>query len=146
MLFVSAGVIAIALGVYFFFMSKDVFLRGMGYSLIAIALIQIVVGSTVWVRSPKDIERVNQVVKNEPAKIQIEEIPRMETVMKSFVLYRYIEVALIIAGLILMFFISKKPLFQGIGMGLFIQASLMLLFDFFAEKRGFDYLDFLKNL
>ena len=34
---------------------------------------------------------------------------------------------------------------KGLGIGLSIQSLLMLILDFFAEKRGHMYLDFLKE-
>jgi hypothetical protein len=37
-------------------------------------------------------------------------------------------------------------IWKGIGLGLFIQASFMLLLDFFAENRGKTYLEFLYTL
>jgi multidrug transporter EmrE-like cation transporter len=80
-LFVFVGLVAIGFATYFFIKVKQPFYNGMAYPLIAVALIQIVVGSTVYFRSPKDIARVSQMVQTEKAKIQSEEIPRMETVM-----------------------------------------------------------------
>ncbi len=65
--------------------------------------------------------------------------------MKNFVLYRYIEIALLVIGLIFYFFFEHQSLLNGLGIGLVIQSALMLFLDYFAEKRGFEYLDFLIN-
>ena len=35
---------------------------------------------------------------------------------------------------------------RGAGIGLFVQAGLMLALDFFAERRGTSYLDWLRSL
>jgi hypothetical protein len=145
-LFVVVGIVAIALAAYFFIKIKQPFYDGMAYPLIAIALIQMVVGSSVYFRSPKDIARVNQLVQTEAARIQTEEIPRMKTVMKNFVLYRWIEIALMLVGLFLFLYCEPETLWKGVGLGLFIQSGFMLLLDFFAESRGKMYLDFLENL
>jgi hypothetical protein len=85
-------------------------------------------------------------ISNDKEKIKTEEIPRMETVMKNFLIYRYVELVLMIAGLILMFTFKENEFVKGVGIGLFIQAGLMLTLDFFAEKRGHEYLTFLINL
>jgi hypothetical protein len=111
-----------------------------------IALIQLVVGSSVYFRSPKDIARVNQIMQTETAKIQTEEIPRMETVMKNFVLYRWIEIALIVIGIVLFLYFQPMTLWKGVGLGLAIQSSFMLLLDYFAESRGKVYMDYLQDL
>jgi hypothetical protein len=144
--FMGVGVIAIILGIYFWFNFKEPFYRGFAIPLILIGLIQVVVGTTVYLRSPKDIIRVENIVKNEPAKIQTEEIPRMEVVMKNFVVYRYVEIALMLAGILLYLFFPKQSFWKGIGLGLLIQAGLMLTLDYFAEKRGTEYQQYLKTL
>jgi hypothetical protein len=109
---------------------------GFAIPLVAVALIQLVVGTTVYIRSPKDIEKVNAILKNEPATMKSEEQTRMQVVMKNFVIYRNIEIALIIFGGILLFFAQAESIWKGVGLGLVIQASLMLGLDYFAEQRG----------
>jgi hypothetical protein len=118
----------------------------MAYPLIAIALIQIVVGSSVYFRSPKDILRVEQIVQTEQQKIQTEEIPRMEIVMKNFVIYRWVEIALLFVGIIFFFYFRPISISKGIGLGLSIQSGFMLLLDFFAESRGKVYLEYLRTI
>lgn len=145
-LFILVGIIAIAVAVYFVLKLKQPFHNGMAISLFAVALIQITVGTSVYFRSPKDILRVNQIVQNEKYKIQKEEIPRMEVVMKNFVIYRWIEILLLIVGLVLVFTLSTHTFLKGIGLGLALQSGFMLLLDYFAESRGSVYLDYLKQL
>jgi hypothetical protein len=41
---------------------------------------------------------------------------------------------------------SENLLLNGIGLGLFIQSSVVLLLDFFAERRGEVYLAYLKTI
>jgi hypothetical protein len=120
LLFVLVGLAAIAASIYFLIKIKQPFYTGMVLPLIGIALIQIIVGSSVYFRSPKDISRVNQIVQTNKSAINSEEIPRMQVVMKNFVLYRWIEIA--------------------------FQSSFMLLLDYFAESRGKAYLMFLQSL
>jgi hypothetical protein len=146
LLFVLVGLIALLLASYFLTKVKQSFYTGIAYPLIAIGAIQLVVGSSVYIRSPKDIVRVNQLVQSDKARIQSEEIPRMKTVMKNFVLYRWIEIVLVLTGISLFFFFNSNLLLKGIGLGLAIQSALMLLLDFFAESRAKAYLNFLQDL
>jgi hypothetical protein len=145
-LFVLVGVFAIIFAAYFLVKVKLPFYSGMAYPLIAVAIIQIVVGTSVYFRSPKDILRVNNIVEHEKSKIYAEEIPRMEVVMKNFVIYRWIEILLLLLGIIMFFYFEPNTLWEGVGLGLAIQASFMLLLDFFAESRGKTYLEFLQQL
>ena len=90
--------------------------------------------------------RVQTYITNEPQKIQIDEIPRMEKVLSNFVIYRYVEIALIILGIVLMYSSMNDTFWRGIGLGLFIQASIVLSLDFFAERRGHHYIVYLQEL
>jgi hypothetical protein len=145
LVFLGIGIIAMAIGAWFLATKTDNLLRGVAYPFIIIALIQIGVGAGIFLRSPKDIARVTQIVQNEPTKIQSEEIPRMEKVMQSFVTIRYVEIALLLIGLVLAFTMSNNPLWRGVGIGLAIQSLLMLGADYFAEARGHVYLAELKK-
>lgn len=146
LLFAAVGLVAIILASYFLIKIKQPFYNGMAIPLILIALIQLTVGASVYLRSPKDILKVENMLSNDKEKIRTEEIPRMETVMKNFLIYRYVELVLMIAGLILMFIFKENEFVKGIGIALFIQAGLMLALDFFAKKRGHEYLSFLIDL
>jgi hypothetical protein len=145
-LFVLLGAVAITFATYCFFKIKQPFYFGMVYPLITVALIQIVVGTSVYLRSPKDIVRVNEMIQTDKSRIQTEEIPRMEVVMKNFVIYRWVEIVLFAIGIIFIFYFQPLTFWKGFGIGLTVQAGIMLLLDFFAESRGKVYLDFLKTL
>jgi hypothetical protein len=71
----------------------------------------------------------------------------MEKVMKNFTLLRWIEIALLIVGLALVYrFTGNRNFYWGIGLGLAMQAALMLGADYFAERRGGIYLTGLRSL
>lgn len=146
LLFVSVGAMAIAFAIYFLVGAKQPLYTGMAYPFIAVALIQIIVGSTVFFRSPKDIQRVESMIQTEKSRIQSEEIPRMEVVMKNFEIYKWIEICLLGVGLFLFFYFSDSSFWKGVGLGLAIQAGFMLFLDFFAESRGKVYLEYLKSI
>jgi hypothetical protein len=146
LLFIGFGVFAILLSVYLFFFIKESFWKGLGIPLLFFSIIQIVIGATIYTRSPKDNLRVETILKYEPGKIQSEEIPRIEKVMKNFVYYRYFEITMIFLGIILMYALSNYGFWKGFGLGLFIQCAVLLSLDFFAEKRGQIYLEHLKEV
>ncbi len=146
LLFIFVAIIAFLVSIYFLLKIKVSFFSGISLALMMIAAIQLFVGSTVYFRSSKDIERVTTFIENDRGKIQSEEIPRMKIVMKNFVIYRYVEMALTILGLILFLFFPSQTFWKGVGVGLFIQSILMLSFDYFAEKRGTEYLQYLTTI
>ncbi len=142
--FVMIGILAILLGVYFLFKSVDPFLKGIAYPFIAIALIQVTVGISVYFRTPSDILKVEKYLQDK-SKITTIEIPRMEKVMTNFSFYKMIEIGLILIGIFLFFFFKDNIFLKGIGLGLIIQSGVMLTLDIFAEVRGTIYLNELKN-
>jgi fatty-acid desaturase len=125
---------------------KDSFWKGLAIPLLFFSLVQIAIGTIIYTRSPKDNLRVEYILKNEPEKIKTEEIPRMEKVMNNFVYYRYFEIAMILFGVILMFSLTNYGFWKGFGLGLFIQCALLLSLDFFAEKRGHRYTQYLQTV
>ena len=145
-LFLSLSLLGIALAVIFLSVTKTSFTKGIAIPFILVSALEIVVGLTLIYRSPKDIKRVETYLSKKPEMIQTEEIPRMEKVMRNFVIFRYTEITLIIIGVILMYGARQNSLWNGIGMGLFIQSSTVLLLDFFAERRGEVYLAYLRTV
>lgn len=142
-LFLFMGVVALTLAVGFLLGLKTAFWKGVAIPFLIVAILEMVVGYTIVRRSPKDIVRVENYYKSDPAKIIDQEIPRMEKVMSNFVLFRYLEITLIVLGIFLMYSTQKDTFLRGIGFGLFIQASIVLSLDFFAERRGKVYMDYL---
>ena len=145
LVFVIVGTAAILSGFYFLVVINSKFYNGLSWPLIFIAVIQIFVGTIIYFRSPTDEKRVLNFAQNSPKNIKNLEIPRMDKVMTKFKLYRYIEISLIILGLILFLIASPTGFWKGVGLGIIIQAAIMLLADSLAEKRGQYYLDFLKS-
>lgn len=144
-IFILIGVIALAMALYFIFVLKTVFWKGLAMPFIIVASLEFIVGYTIVTRSPKDITRVETFIKKETQSIKTLEIPRMEKVMSNFVIFRYAEIALIILGMALMYSSMNDTFWRGIGLGLFIQASIVLCLDFFAERRGYHYMEYLKE-
>jgi hypothetical protein len=144
-IFILIGVIAFTMALYFFFALKTSFWKGAAIPFIIVALLEFMVGYTIVTRSSKDSIRVQTFITNEPQKIETDEIPRMEKVLSNFVIYRYVEIALILLGIVLIYRSMNYTFWRGIGLGLFIQASIVLSLDFFAERRGYHYMLYLQE-
>ena len=142
LLFLIIGLTAIIISIIFFIFIKTnpAFFKGLAIPLLAIGLIQCVVGYTVYARTDKQKADVAYNIGMEPAAyVKQTEMPRMKTVMKNFIIYRWVEIILIITGLILIFLYRSNPdktFWYGFGLALAIQAVIMLGADYFAEKRG----------
>jgi hypothetical protein len=145
-IFILVGLIAFAMALFFIFALKTSFWKGVAIPFIIVALLEFMVGYAIVTRSSKDILRVQTYITKEPRKIRSDEIPRMEKVLNNFVIYRYVEIALILLGIVLMYSSMNDTFWRGIGLGLFIQAGIVLSLDFFAERRGHIYILYLQEL
>jgi ABC-type xylose transport system permease subunit len=149
--FLILGLMAVLAALALLYFTKSNFWRGFAMPLILIGILQVVVGYTVYTRSDKDRTRVVYALDMNPETIQSNELPRMKTVMKNFIVYRYVEIFLGIIGLLLIIFLGSnnsyenswqgKAFWYGLGIALFIQSFLILSADYFAEKRGKVYID-----
>ncbi|MEQ8474044.1 MAG: hypothetical protein RIC35_22800 [Marinoscillum sp.] len=141
---VVISIVCIGSSVYFL-QVQSVQLKGIASTFLPISIFLMIVCVGVIVRTPTDIERVTNFYNTQPAKIQTEEITRMEKVMKSFKVIKTVEIGLFLVGVALMVIFWHKDLVRGIAAGLIIQGLVMYLFDHFAELRGQVYMDFLKS-
>jgi len=139
LIFMAIGIITISFSAYALLKWGDSFFKGFAIPVILIGLIQLVVGSTVYFRTPKQIKDLEMLYQKDKVAFVEAETPRMETVMKNFSLYKKVEVVFVVIGLLLIFFSSSKEFWLGIGVGMLLQGALMLTADIFAERRGTKY-------
>jgi hypothetical protein len=118
----------------------------MAYPLAAIALIQIVVGSTVYFRTDAQTADLHQQLAGDPAAYASAELPRMETVRRSFAIYKIIEIILLVAGVAGYFLLRDRQTLFAVSLGLVLQAALMLALDLVAERRADVYIEQIRRL
>lgn len=138
LLFILVGVLAIGVAVWLWMNGHR--LKSMAFPLVAIAVIQLVVGGTVYLRTDSQVAALTAQLNSAPAQLKSDELKRMDVVMKNFALYKGIEMVLLTAGLLLVAFAQKSDLATGFGAGLLLQSAFMLCLDMFAEARGKEYL------
>jgi len=139
LIFVFFGIVTIGFSLYTLLKWGDGFYKGFAVPVILIGLVQLVVGSTVYFRTDKQAQNLEALYQKDKVTFAKAETPRMETVMKNFSLYKKVEVAFIVIGLLLILLAPSKELWFGIGIGMLLQGALMLNADIFAERRGTTY-------
>lgn len=137
LLFIVVGALAIAAALVLLRWRSS--LRGMALPLIAVALIQLVVGGTVYLRSDAQAAQLQQQARDAPAQFKRAETARMKTVITNFELYRSIEIGLLALGMALVVLLRNREFWFAFGLGLVLQAGFMLALDHFAEARAHDY-------
>lgn len=144
LLFLMAGAAAIAASIYLWATGSPH--RAMAWPLTAIALIQIVVGWTVWARTDGQMKDLHTLLAKDRTAYAAVEAPRMATVRRSFRVYKAIEIVLLVAGLAGAVFLRDRVALHAASVGLALQAGLMLVFDLYAESRAEVYVERIRRL
>lgn len=139
LVFLVIGITGIILAIIFLFFLKTSFYKGAAFPFLLLGLLFGTVGYTVYKRS--DDDRIRNVYDYDlnPSQLKNQELPRMKTVMKNFMIYRYTEIFLVLTGIFLFVYFKNNPgkfFWKGFGLALAIMALLALAADYFAEKRG----------
>ena len=74
-----------------------------------------------------------------PNQLKNEELPRIKKVLNNFVIIKWAEMALVVTGLILIFYYrgnAEKIFWYGFGLALTIQVLILFIGDIAAEKRA----------
>ena len=142
LLFIVIGLAAILLALVFYFYLKTNWCKGAAIPLVFVGCMHLVIGSIVFKRSDQDRKRIVYALDMDPGGLKAKEVPRMEQVNRNFVLYRYTEIALLLAGLGIYFYFNSYPdkrWWVGLGAALALEAAISLGADYFAEKRAAIY-------
>jgi hypothetical protein len=143
-IFVLMGVVALGVSVWLWRTGSSY--RGMMWPLGLIALIQLGVGGSIYLRTDGQVAALTAHLASTPEAYQAAEAARMEVVMRSFALYKLVELALFAVGVGLTYAFRNRETLYAVGIGLVLQSSLMLVADLFAEKRGDEYLEQVRAL
>jgi hypothetical protein len=136
----ALGLVALALALWVWRAGSP--FRTMAFPLGLVALVQLAVGVGLYLRTPPQVAALTARLGGDPDAAQVArsaELARMQRVNRNFKVVEAVEVALIALSLILILALRTRPAVQGVGMGLLLQASAMLVFDLFAERRAHAY-------
>jgi hypothetical protein len=120
--------------------------RAMAWPLVLIGLVQLVVGATILLRTPGQAARLGERLRSSPSAYKTEETTRMQRVQRRFVLYKRVEIGLLALGLAFASVEGYGRTLYAVGMGLMLEAGLMLALDLVAERRGQRYLETVERL
>jgi hypothetical protein len=118
--------------------------RAMAWPLMALGLVQLLAGGAVFLRTPGQVARLGRQLRSSPSTFRAEEAARMTRVQRRFVLYKRVEIGLLAIGLALASIEGYGRTLYAVGMGLMLEAGLMLFLDLRAERRGQRYLQMVK--
>jgi hypothetical protein len=141
--FICAGVVSIAVVVWLWRGTTP--WRGAVYPLAIFGLIQLVVGGAIYLRTNGQVATLEAARHEAPASFRGDERARMKVVVRNFRVYRWVELAVIALGLVLLWRFPDRPALHAAGAGCVAQAGLTLILDLFAEARADRYLRWLNG-
>jgi hypothetical protein len=146
--FMAIGIAGILAAIVFFFFIKTNLFKGAAIPFLVIGLLLGAVGFTIYKRSDADRMRNVYAYDMNPSELKEKEIPRMQTVIKNFIVFRWVEIILFLTGAALYIYLIRDirhDFWRGFGLALALMAFLALTADYFAERRGHVYLNGLKS-
>lgn len=138
---IGMGGATVAGGTGAFLVTQGDLSKGIGYSLIGIGAIGLVVGGTVYFRTDGQREKLEKQLETAPLEYKKFEGARMERVITQFTILKIGELSIFAGGVAttVVGVTQKADLTTGIGIGLALDAVLLLLFDYFADARAQTY-------
>lgn len=147
----DAGLYLLVIGGFFLLLGVGIWvsrsrIRATAIPLATIAIVELIVGATMYLRTDKQIDTITGLYYSDRAAYQQRETARMESVMSGLRIYKIIEAATIVAGLAMLAAYRKRSAVAAAGVGLVVQASLLLVFDLIASQRAQTYLEALRQM
>lgn len=119
--------------------------RAMAAPLVVLGGFQLAVGLAVALRTPAKVTSLAAGWESAPAATAAGEIERMQVVNRNFRAVKGVEVGLILGGLLLALLLPHPGTGAAIGLGLLVEASVLLAFDAFAHHRALVYTQWLQS-
>ncbi|MEZ4409826.1 MAG: hypothetical protein R3A52_25640 [Polyangiales bacterium] len=93
-----------------------------------------------WAFADPQVAALHATMERAPSEMLSAETPRMRAVQRNFPIIEVVELVMLAVGVAMALGLKGRPYLSEVGMGLALQASVMLVFDLLAEKRGALYL------
>ena len=139
----SIGIILAAIGGGMLLKAAAPFYTGLALPFLGIGMLQIMVGAALTRRSDLQALDLTQLQAESPELFRQQELSRMDKVMRNFTRIKWAEISVVIIGALAIGINQTANFPKGLGAGLLLQGVIMLIFDFFAEKRGKAYQAFI---
>jgi hypothetical protein len=138
LLILVAGGVCLIAAAWLWFWVREPFARGLAATLLLTAALGLGVGGSVYFRTDRQVTQLLELQRADQVRFAAEEGPRIHAVVRSFGQYRvgYAIAVILALGFV---FLSARPLFHGMAVGLLVLAALGFTIDFYAEARAVQY-------
>jgi hypothetical protein len=142
------GIIALVVACVVLFSWKTSFAKGVATSLLVAGLLQVFAGYIGFSRS--DERRIDNVYAFDmnPSKLKLVELPRMQSVNRNLVIYKWISILLFLTGAGLVVFFkanTAKSFLFGLGLAFAVEAAIFAGYSSFLGQKATAYVEQLNN-
>ncbi|MCB1141856.1 MAG: hypothetical protein H7A24_05605 [Leptospiraceae bacterium] len=140
MYMMGSGGVSTLSGAYFLTRDSD-FQKGLAIPFIGLGLVQLGIGGTSYYYNESRVKEANGKLSSNPSDFRKSEMEKMEKLKQRNYYLRAAESILLLGGVYAAYSGSQNNdhYMNGMGTGLVIQSAMMLLYDYFADKRTDDY-------
>lgn len=149
LVFLGLGFLALMIATINWMSLVDAFSQGMAVPLAMMGGIELMLGIITYVRSDQQRDWLLSLLEKDASAFGRQERLRMLRQLKNFDIYRWAGFTLCLVGLVLMLasmLVGGEAFWTGLGTGLFVQSTLMLVMDLIAERRSRIYLAAIDDL
>lgn len=118
----------------------------MVWPLMIFGVFQLSIGLTVALRTPAQVNKLEQGLQTNLTHTKVAELARMDRVNANFRLVKVAEAVVILLGLFLALYFVHPSTPAAVGLGLLVEAAVLLVFDAFAHERARTYTEWLQSL
>jgi hypothetical protein len=138
------GVVSLV-AAYVLWQSKSAFIA-MIWPLVFLGAFEIIIGSSVALRTPSQVQQLETGIENDARATVSEELTRMERINRNFRIVKVAEVVFIGIGIAAVLLLPIGTTWYSIALGLIIHSAALLVFDSFAHHRAQVYVEWLQSL
>ena len=135
---VPVGLASLTFAAVVFRTQREGFMWGVATPFVVMGLVMLIVGATVGLRTPAQLEGLTTLYQHDVAGFVAQELPRMEAVNRAWPVYLGTYVGFLVVGVALRFGLHSDWA-QGLGMALAFFGGVGLMIDGFAERRARPY-------
>jgi hypothetical protein len=117
----------------------------MAWPLVVVGVLVLAVGLGVALRTPSQLAALEQGFQTARTQTVAVELERMKKVGRSFRIVKFVEIAMVAFGLLLVALVPGPGAGSSVGMGLVLTAAVLLVFDTVAQHRAETYVRWLQS-
>jgi len=130
----GTGALSLGAGGYLYAQGEGIY-RGISYPFLVLGLTQLLIGGGVLYNNSSRVDSLSQKIASDAPGYFRDESDRMRRLNTTFNILKTVEIVFMVTGVVLAL-VSKSPTWQGVGVGLAIQGSLLFSVDVTAHKRA----------